>query len=200
MLKVEAKRKNNTVSQCHRCQKFGHAAKCCKAQWRCVKCGENHPTASCQRVKGKDTAKCANCGEEHTANYRGCKNFPKLPKSSAANSQDRNQRTKPNPSASVLVPGRSYATTTSAKPNTTNANNAPAPARGIENPRTEVKEPRTTNAGTQPQSSAQTNTDNVMAFACSLLTSIASANNKAESMAMVLKSLPDLYAILNGGK
>ncbi|GLV46604.1 hypothetical protein CBL_20889 [Carabus blaptoides fortunei] len=64
----------------------------------------------------------------------------------------------------------------------------------------EVREPRTTNAGTPPRTSTQSNTDNVMAFACSLLTSIASANNKAESMAMVLKSLPDLYSILNGGK
>lgn len=74
---VEALRHKAMVGQCHRCQKFGHAQSNCHAKPTCVKCGNSHLTADCQ--KSKDTPpKCANCGGAHTASYRGCPKYPKI--------------------------------------------------------------------------------------------------------------------------
>lgn len=68
---IEEFKKTNSIVQCHRCQKYGHTKSYCNLSYNCVKCGENHPTAQCQ--KNKDEApKCVNCGKAHTANYKGC--------------------------------------------------------------------------------------------------------------------------------
>ena len=59
------------VAQCHRCQNFGHGTKNCNLNPRCVKCGQDHLTKDC--TKTKDTpAVCANCNEQHPANYSKC--------------------------------------------------------------------------------------------------------------------------------
>jgi hydroxypyruvate isomerase len=42
----------------------------------CVKCSEDHKTENCQKSK-KSKAKCANCGEAHTANWKGCSAYKK---------------------------------------------------------------------------------------------------------------------------
>jgi hypothetical protein len=70
--------KDKQITQCHRCQQWGHSSFNCGRPSRCAKCGENHSTESCSRPKKKDLTaeagppKCANCGGEHTANYRNC--------------------------------------------------------------------------------------------------------------------------------
>lgn len=74
---VETQRKRSGFSQCHRCQKFGHAQKNCTATPKCVKCAQDHHTAECGKTK-ETPANCANCGKTHTASYRGCKSWPKL--------------------------------------------------------------------------------------------------------------------------
>lgn len=43
----------------------------------CVKCSEEHRTEDCQKSK-KSKAKCANCGEAHTANWKGCSAYKKV--------------------------------------------------------------------------------------------------------------------------
>ncbi|KYB26582.1 hypothetical protein TcasGA2_TC034815, partial [Tribolium castaneum] len=48
----------------------------------CVKCGEAHDTKVCTK-KSKEPPKCANCNGPHTANYRGCPQFPKLQRTAA---------------------------------------------------------------------------------------------------------------------
>ena len=59
------------VTQCHRCQKFGHGTKNCHLEPSCVKCGEVHLTEVC--TKTKDTPpKCANCEGKHPASYSQC--------------------------------------------------------------------------------------------------------------------------------
>lgn len=55
--------------RCFKCQKFGHAAKVCKGQQTCAKCGGAHAYEDC----GEDTRpKCCNCGGSHSAAYWGC--------------------------------------------------------------------------------------------------------------------------------
>lgn len=62
---------NKHFTQCCNCQQVNNSSACCHLIAKCVKCGEQHPSRDCK--KSKDTAIiCANCGNEHTANYRGC--------------------------------------------------------------------------------------------------------------------------------
>lgn len=70
----EAPYTKKEVVQCKRCQRFGHTKNFCHRPHRCVKCGETHPTASCQKVR-ETPAICINCNGNHPANYRGCKTY-----------------------------------------------------------------------------------------------------------------------------
>lgn len=68
----EAPYKKKEIIQCKRCQRFGHTKNQCFRPFRCVKCGNEHPTTKC--IKKPDTeATCANCNEKHPASYKGCK-------------------------------------------------------------------------------------------------------------------------------
>lgn len=69
-------RKVGQVSQCHKCQRFNHSQRGCHAKSRCVKCGGEHHTATCQKKK-EENPKCCNCGGQHPASYRGCTAFPR---------------------------------------------------------------------------------------------------------------------------
>lgn len=59
------------ITQCHRCQQFGHGTKYCRSIPGCVKCNEQHLTKDCLKQKD-EPAKCYNCGGPHPANYTGC--------------------------------------------------------------------------------------------------------------------------------
>ncbi|GJQ71902.1 hypothetical protein Trydic_g3011 [Trypoxylus dichotomus] len=69
---IESKRvKKDQVTQCHRCQLYGHGQRNCHAAAVCVKCAAPHQRAEC--TKPMDVpAKCALCSGPHTASYRGC--------------------------------------------------------------------------------------------------------------------------------
>lgn len=77
----------NKIPQCRNCQMFGHSSVTCNIASKCLVCAQNHATASCDRRVPKDELrnlestqgpidrsyiKCANCGLQHTANYKGC--------------------------------------------------------------------------------------------------------------------------------
>ncbi|GJQ76586.1 hypothetical protein Trydic_g12288 [Trypoxylus dichotomus] len=66
----------HTVTQCHRCQLYGHGQRNCHAAAVCVKCAGPHQTAECSKPR-EAPAKCALCQGPHTANYGGC---PKAPR------------------------------------------------------------------------------------------------------------------------
>ncbi|KAL1138508.1 hypothetical protein AAG570_008571 [Ranatra chinensis] len=51
------------VTQCYRCQLFGHSSRNCNLQQKCVRCAGNHRASECDREKIKP--KCANCKEAH---------------------------------------------------------------------------------------------------------------------------------------
>lgn len=75
-------RKKSDAVQCFRCQQYGHGMRNCNLQAKCVKCGERHLTKDCQlptraevgseNSNSKAHIKCANCSQNHTANFKGC--------------------------------------------------------------------------------------------------------------------------------
>ena len=70
---VEEPIKRNGPPQCQNCQEFGHTKSFCKLPPVCVRCGDIHKTINCPHSKSDMNArKCSNCGQNHTANYRGC--------------------------------------------------------------------------------------------------------------------------------
>lgn len=70
---VKFRNKNMYGTQCYRCQAFGHSSKNCNLKPRCVKCPEGHLTTECPKSNRMEPAKCCNCGEDHPANFRHCK-------------------------------------------------------------------------------------------------------------------------------
>lgn len=70
---VEEPHKRNGPTQCFNCQEFGHTRGYCQLKPTCVSCGSLHKSEVCPNNKtDPQQRKCANCGENHTANYRGC--------------------------------------------------------------------------------------------------------------------------------
>ncbi|KAK2577593.1 hypothetical protein KPH14_012704, partial [Odynerus spinipes] len=64
------------VTQCHRCQEWGHATSNCFVSPNCLKCAEGHLTKDC--TKSRDVpAKCYNCGGDHPANATVCEEYKK---------------------------------------------------------------------------------------------------------------------------
>ncbi|KAJ3666061.1 hypothetical protein Zmor_001516 [Zophobas morio] len=75
-VKVEKPHKRKDAAQCHRCQRFHHSQRHCRAEHRCVKCGVDHQTSDCEKQR-RQPAKYANCSGPHPASYKGCPKFPK---------------------------------------------------------------------------------------------------------------------------
>jgi len=60
--------------RCAKCQRYGHkAARCWAEKPRCPKCAQSHTYETC--TASADEIKCANCGEEHSSAYKGCKKY-----------------------------------------------------------------------------------------------------------------------------
>ncbi|GIY64970.1 nucleic-acid-binding protein from transposon X-element [Caerostris darwini] len=114
--KINVEKYNNKggISQCHRCQLFGHSSINCKLPIKCVKCAGHHLTKDCTITNHTDTPVCANCQGSHPASYRGCPKFPKLNQST--NKQSTNpvsftsNFTKPNISYSAMASTSSNST------------------------------------------------------------------------------------------
>lgn len=70
-ISVEDFHKPNVPMQCYTCQRYHHVSSQCKIPPRCVKCAGDHLTSTCEKSK-ETPSKCANCGDTHTASYRGC--------------------------------------------------------------------------------------------------------------------------------
>lgn len=71
---IEAPYKKKEVLQCKRCQRFGHSKNQCFRPFRCVKCGNDHPTNTCTKTPDTEAA-CANCQGKHPASYKGCMKY-----------------------------------------------------------------------------------------------------------------------------
>lgn len=72
IIKIESYRPRPHITQCHKCQGFGHTSRRCNLPTRCVKCGNNHLFAECPLKGPVHIPKCANCDGAHTASYSQC--------------------------------------------------------------------------------------------------------------------------------
>lgn len=88
VVQVEAPHKKRELVQCTRCQAYNHTKNFCNLQPRCVKCGEDHFTKEC-KVASSVAPVCANCNDNHTANYKGCPVYQR--KATFARGPQRNQ-------------------------------------------------------------------------------------------------------------
>lgn len=133
IVNVEAPMKNNKPKQCYNCQEFGHTKNMCRLSAICVICAERHHTSRCDKDKSDDgVKKCNNCGEKHTANWKGCAIYqsflermnPKQRREQriARNMQEASMKTPKR--SSGLVEGLSYAKVASEKPFVTASNEA----------------------------------------------------------------------------
>lgn len=77
IISVEPRRKSRDIPQCTRCQRYGHTKNYCKLEPRCVKCSSKHHYKDCPK-RPNEAPTCVNCGENHTANYRGCRSYADL--------------------------------------------------------------------------------------------------------------------------
>ena len=63
------------VTQCYKCQKFGHTNRECAANADhqvCRYCTENHDSKNCPHKGNIQRYKCANCGLNHSSTYSKC--------------------------------------------------------------------------------------------------------------------------------
>lgn len=76
---VENPRKNRVeITQCFRCQRFGHTQRQCRLAPRCVRCAGDHTASQCTKPRDAE-AKCCNCDGKHPASFRGCPACPQKP-------------------------------------------------------------------------------------------------------------------------
>jgi hypothetical protein len=57
------------ITQCFKCQGYGHRAAHCRGKETCAKCSKDHSTKECPNDVD---IKCVNCGDNHQAWYHGC--------------------------------------------------------------------------------------------------------------------------------
>lgn len=92
-IQIEPPRRTKGITQCMRCQQYGHSRTYCNRPFVCVKCGGSHNTATCKKSK-ESPATCALCGGAHPANYKGCEFYHKLLKTNNANNRQNIQQIK----------------------------------------------------------------------------------------------------------
>jgi len=85
----------NNITQCRRCQQFGHGQRNCFMKFKCATCGLDHPSETCN----SPVTKCANCKGDHASTSQSCpkrKEFIDM-RSRLAASNNNKKSTKPTP-------------------------------------------------------------------------------------------------------
>ncbi|KAI5742222.1 hypothetical protein M8J77_004719 [Diaphorina citri] len=69
----------NRVTQCYRCQQYGHGQRNCNEAPKCLKCGKDHETKTCSKPKAPTCALCsgplADSLWPHLANSKKCPRY-----------------------------------------------------------------------------------------------------------------------------
>lgn len=69
----------NRIIQCFKCQAYGHYAKNCFKNQKCVLCTGAHALDQCPlKHKPGQLLKCANCGKNHSAGSRDCDVYKRI--------------------------------------------------------------------------------------------------------------------------
>lgn len=123
----EPPRQKRSIPQCTNCQKYGHTKNFCTRNPICVKCAGDHKTFDCPIKQKSEHIKCALCGENHTASYKGCSvykelkvnMFPSLRNKEIENTNKEQRQQKPTSTQvetasnrSEVIPSLSYAQAT----------------------------------------------------------------------------------------
>ncbi len=64
-----------TPTRCQKCQGFNHVAKNCHRTETCSRCAGSHSFKDCTK---KEEPHCANCNGNHSAAYKGCKEYKEV--------------------------------------------------------------------------------------------------------------------------
>lgn len=93
-VKWETYYKKDKISQCHRCQSYGHGSLNCNQAPKCVRCAGEHLTENCVMEKDNpNLLKCINCNGNHTANYKKCPIYiTKINEKESSNNANKNSR------------------------------------------------------------------------------------------------------------
>ena len=80
ILQIEPPRVNkHNIIQCMTCQQYGQSKSYCNKPFICVKCGGSRNCKDCKKERKKGSpARCALCGGNHPANYKGCEHYHNL--------------------------------------------------------------------------------------------------------------------------
>ena len=138
-----------TLKQCHRCLYYGHHSDNCNRTFRCLRCGKDgHAHNNCTERAKTDKPTCANCKQEHPANYRGC-SYYKTTLEKVLNAQTKRTNTNPKPTFTLKkdeFPSLPTGQTKNA-PSTSTANvNEPPRQNAWRTNRTDVQETNTTDS------------------------------------------------------
>ncbi len=85
-LPLYAPKNSHALTQCHRCQKYGHTKGSCRRNFVCMKCAGQHPTTACKKPR-HIPPRCCNCGGRHVSLYKGCRVFQDLKRKVAQETQ-----------------------------------------------------------------------------------------------------------------
>lgn len=86
----------SNITQCRRCQLFGHGMRNCNMQFKCSNCGLDHPSDNCK----SPVTKCANCKGDHNSTSPSCpkrKEFTEMRSSLAASNNKKPAKSTPAP-------------------------------------------------------------------------------------------------------
>lgn len=90
------------LTQCRKCQGWGHGTKNCNMDAKCMICGDpSHDKDNCPMKEATVNFKCANCGGNHKSNFWECPIRQKILK---ARTQQRQLKSEKRPSISVNLP------------------------------------------------------------------------------------------------
>lgn len=112
IIEVQPRRKTSSIPQCTRCQRYGHTKNYCKLDPRCVKCLEPHHYSECPK-RPNEQPLCVNCGENHTANYKGCRYYINIKQQREQTQENKSQNRKVNTTSNTNtitnIQNKSYA-------------------------------------------------------------------------------------------
>jgi hypothetical protein len=91
---------NKIITQCHRCQRWGHATSNCNAAPRCLKCAGDHYTYTHKDTVPEGEVKCANCGGAHVASHVSCPAYKSRVQNLIVNRPNNTNKT----TATIFVP------------------------------------------------------------------------------------------------